>query len=207
MKKTRYENLTGCKYGKLTVMGLDHIGKNGHAYWLCQCECGNRKIVRASHLKDGHVKTCGCIPPKKTHGDANQRLYHIWCNMRMRCTNEKDPGFHLYGGRGITVCDEWKTYLSFKNWALANGYSDDLSIDRIDVNGNYEPSNCRWATAREQANNTRKTRFLTYNGETHSVSEWARRLGMNQSTLNMRLNKYMWRVDEALGKEVRKHVS
>ena len=128
--------------------------------------------------------------------------------MIQRCENPNDKGFFRYGGRGITVCEEWaNSFEAFRDWALANGYRDDLTIDRIDNDGNYCPENCRWATARTQANNTRKTRFLTYKGETHSVTEWGRILGIKQSTLNMRLNKYKWSIEKALSIGGKKHVT
>ena len=197
----RAENLAGRKFGHLSPVQIDHVGKNGHAYWECICDCGNKKVVRAGHLKAGNVTTCGCIPARKTHGDSGTRLHNIWNKMRARCSDKNDP---LYGGRGIAVCDEWLDYQAFKKWAMSHGYRDDLSIDRINTNGNYEPSNCRWATAKDQANNTRRTRFITFNGETYSVSEWAHLLGIRQSTLSMRLNKYMWSADKALREEVRR---
>lgn len=127
--------------------------------------------------------------------------------MRERCFNENNPEYGRYGGRGIDVCTEWAVYEAFRDWALANGYAENLSIDRIDNDGNYCPENCRWATAKQQANNTRKTHLITFNGETHSVSEWARILNIKQSTLRMRINNYGWSVEDALGKEVRKYGS
>lgn len=205
----RAQDLTGKKFGHLTPRLLHHISPSGgHAYWECDCDCGNTKIVRASHLKSGNVTSCGCIHPRRTHGETKTRLYHIWNNMRQRCSNPNIVEYRLYGGRGISVCEEWKnSYEAFRDWALKNGYSSNLSIDRKENDGNYTPDNCRWSTAIEQANNTRKTRFLTYNGETRSVSEWARTVGIKQSTLSMRLNKYMWSVEDALGKGVRNYVS
>ena len=204
----RMEFLSGKKFGRLTVEKFEYCGPNGHAYWRCKCDCGNYKVVRASHLKSGNVISCGCAQTRKTHGGTNSRIYPIWNNMKQRCSNPNSIEFHLYGGRGIAVCEEWRnSFKHFRDWAFSNGYRDDLTIDRKDNNGPYCPENCRWATMREQANNTRRTRFLTYNGETHSVSEWARILGINQSTLNMRLNKYNWSVEDALSRGVRNNVS
>lgn len=206
MSKRR--DITGQRFGWLTVEAFEYCDPFGHAYWRCKCDCGGQKIVRASHLKSGNVSSCGCAPNRKTHGETRSRLYVIWNDMKQRCMNPNSMGFHRYGGRGITVCDEWKnSFEAFRDWALANGYSEVLSIERKDNNGPYCPDNCCWATRKEQANNTRKTRFLTHNGETHSVSEWARILGINQSTLNMRLNKQNWSVEDALSKGVKKSVS
>jgi hypothetical protein len=129
--------------------------------------------------------------------------------MRSRCNNPKNKEYHRYGGRGIKVCNEWlNDFMVFQNWAMVNGYDvsaprGQCTLDRIDNDGNYCPENCRWTTAKEQANNTRRTRFIEFNGETHSVSEWGRRLGINQSTLNMRLNKYGWSAEKALKTEVK----
>lgn len=199
------KDLTGQRFGRLTVEPVWEIRK-GHAYWLCRCDCGGVKIVRGSHLKQGNVSSCGC-KDRTTHGETRTRLYHIWNGMRNRCSNKNYPGYPNYGGRGISVCEEWQEYIPFRDWAITNGYQDGLSIDRIDNNGGYSPDNCRWATPREQANNTRKVRLITYNGETHSVCEWSRILNIKQSTLNMRINKYRWSAEEALRKEVRKHGS
>lgn len=202
----KYSDITGQRYGYLKVVEFSHI-LSGHAYWKCLCDCGNSIIVRGSHLKSNHTFSCGCKRGNHTHAESKTRLYNIWNNMRERCSNVKNPQYKDYGARGISVCDDWCSFELFRVWALSSGYSENLTIDRIENDKGYYPENCRWATSIQQANNTRKTRLITYNGETHSVSEWARILNIKQSTLNMRLNKYGWSVDKALGKDTRKHGS
>jgi hypothetical protein len=132
------------------------------------------------------------------HGKRKTRLYRIWANVKTRCTNKNDPHYNRYGGRGITVCDEWKNdFEAFCNWAMSNDYADDLTIDRIDNNGNYCPSNCRWVTVKEQNQNKRNVILLTYNGETKSAAEWARKLNLGHDTIRQRYRKG-WTVEQCL---------
>ena len=132
------------------------------------------------------------------HGKRNTRLYTIWRSMRQRCYNPKTNRYKNYGGRGITVCEEWNnSFTAFHEWATANGYEDNLTLERKDVNGNYEPSNCRWATYKEQANNMSNSVHLTYNGETHTMAEWADITGIKKATIWERLKKG-WSIDDAL---------
>ena len=200
------KQLDGNKFGDLFVERFSHM-HSGHSYWLCRCECGVKTTVRGSHLLSGHTTSCGCQKGNSSHKGSGSRLYTIWAGMRERCNNPKSTSYMYYGARGILVCDEWKDFAAFRDWALENGYNDSLTIDRIDNNIGYCPGNCRWATATEQANNTRKTRMLMYDGEVHSVSEWARIRGIKQSTLSMRINKYGWSVEKSLRKDVIGNVS
>ena len=178
----------GDAFGRWTVIGKSRKSKSSyHKEWLCKCSCEKQTImyVDEQNLKRGLSLSCGCITIEEcckknfVHGDTNTRLYIIWCSMRERCTNEKQKSYPSYGGRGITVCEEWNDYLNFKKWAMENGYKDNLTIDRIDVNGNYCPENCRWATTIEQANNKRNNLRITYRGVTHTGAEWGRITGIN----------------------------
>lgn len=190
----RYD-LTGKSFGRLNVIMYDHTDKWKNAQWLCKCVCGNQLTVSTHDLVKGHTKSCGCLQKEKAseakskHGQSESRLYAIYKNMKARCLNVNNRYYKNYGGRGITVCDEWKnSFESFYDWAMDNGYREDLTIDRIDVNGNYEPSNCRWATMKQQNRNRRNSRMIESNGEMKTLQEWSEILGMTRTTLSRRLS-------------------
>jgi len=138
----------------------------------------------------------GC---QETHGLSKTRLYNIWTDMKRRCYNPKNKRFECYGGKGVCVCEEWKTnFIEFYKWSTNNGYADNLSIDRIDVNGNYEPGNCRWVTQKIQQRNTTRNHFLTVNGETKTIAEWAEITGIHPDVIKDRLTKLHWSEEEAV---------
>lgn len=191
----KFEDLTGKTFNRLTVIKRAEIEKK-EVYYLCKCTCGNEKIIRGKDLKYNKIKSCGCLKKEKTterntkHGLRHTRIYRIWLLMKNRCLNSKYYLFKNYGGRGITVCNEWKNdFVKFYDWSMANGYKEDLSIDRINVNGNYEPSNCRWTTKLQQQRNTTRLRKITYKNETHCISEWADILGLEYNTLYYRFRR------------------
>ena len=167
------------------------------------CDCGNRKVIEGYKLKTGHTKSCGCLVREnglnnKTHGMTNTRLYRIYAGIKDRCLNKSNERYSDYGGRGIEICEEWLSdFMSFYNWAIDNGYSEELSIDRIDVDGNYEPNNCRWATKLEQANNKRNNILITYNGITDTLPNWSRKTGISKSCLEYRHN-HDWNIERML---------
>lgn len=167
----RRVDLSGQRFGRLVaVCYVPRVTGITKKYgWLCKCDCGEYKIIKSNALTSGAQVSCGCYNKERllgsninqTHGMSKSRLFITWRNMRVRCYSEKDKRYSAYGGRGITVCDEWRnSFEAFRDWALANGYRDDLTIDRIDVNGNYEPSNCRFIT-RAENNKNRRTRKET----------------------------------------------
>ena len=199
----RLIDLSGETFGKWRVLKRDG-SLNGKPSWLCQCECGTIRTVSGSNLRMGLSCNCGCVRSEKieerntTHGKSGTRLYRIWCGLKERTANDKNPAYKWYGARGISLCDEWQDFETFQKWAVFSGYEPHLSLDRVNNNGNYEPGNCRWVTPKQQSNNTRKNKLLTYNGETHTVSEWAWITGIGRSTLSNRINRGGWSTEKAL---------
>ena len=201
------KDLTGEMFDMITVLGFSHFqgeGKRKRVFWKCKCECGKEFVRRADQIKAKNIyKSCGCYRekvlaannfkinnPNKSHGLSKTRLYKIYSKIKERCYYEKYPEYHLYGGRGIVMCDEWKDdFMNFYNWSINNGYNDSLSIDRIDFNGDYEPNNCRWADDITQGNNKRNNIVLTHNGMTMTMPEWARYLNLPYSVLANRRKK------------------
>lgn len=163
-----FVDLTGQRFGKLVV--INRAGtRNREALWRCRCDCGNETLSRGGGLRGGKVRSCGCTriekvrknPPRKTHGGRKDRLYKVWRGIHDRCTYPSHNRYKDYGGRGITMCDEWKEYENFRTWAVENGYDPEAprgvcTIDRIDVDGNYCPENCRWVSMEVQAQNKRR---------------------------------------------------
>lgn len=211
-----FDNLIGQKFGRLTVIGLSEKKSGRKSYWVCECECGSKKLARSDCLKRGQVQSCGCLREEKckinldrtTHGDtpvgAHKRLWQIWQGMKQRTSNPKKKSYASYGGRGIAVCDEWReNYSAFRNWALATGYDDNLTIDRIDVNGNYCPENCRWVTNKAQCNNRRSNVLIEWNGKTQNIQQWSDEVGISYRVLHDRYHRYGWQPPE-LFKPVRK---
>lgn len=187
-------SIVGKRFGRLTVVGLDHFGKYHGTWWKCRCDCGKEKVVYRGGLTSGDTTSCGCYHREhlseygKTHGLTRHPLYSIWSGMVQRCTNPNAENYYRYGGRGIDIFEPWKKdFETFYNWAINNGYSTALSLDRINNNGNYEPCNCRWVTQKEQSNNTRRNHKVTYNDETHTIAEWSEMLGVNHETLRYRV--------------------
>lgn len=209
----KLNDLTGQRFGRLTVVSLAGWTTDRRAKWLCQCDCGRYHIVRGSHLQSGNVQSCGCYRKEilnsflqyrisKTDRHSKTRLYVIWQGMRMRCNNPNNDHYDSYGGRGIQVCEAWNDWETFYKWAMEHGYSEDLTIDRIDVNGNYEPKNCRWVNYTVQANNTTRNIRYSFQGESHTISEWAEIKRISPRTLRGRLLRG-WPIERALTEPVK----
>lgn len=199
-------------FGKWKVIERKGSDKYGYALWLCECQCKNKtkKLIRSSALISGESKSCGCLQKElaiiqnTTHGKTNSHLYSIWKGMRDRIFNKNARCYKDYGGRGIKICDEWLNFENFYEWAINNGYQDNLTIERKDVNGNYCPENCKWATMKEQANNRRTNHFIEFNGKNQSMSDWAKEINIPYQTLKSRINSMGWKIERALTTPVNK---
>lgn len=202
-------DLDNKRFGRLTVIKFSHrdivVNKNNNTqyyyYYLCLCDCGKESLVEYHNLVNGGTKSCGClkkeVDAKKllTHGLSGTRLHKIWKGIRKRCSNNKWKQWKDYGGRGISLCKEWDNYINFYNWSINNGYEDTLTIDRIDNNGNYEPSNCRWVDNIQQANNSRRNITFEYLGEKITLINACRKYNLNYRCIHSRVKRGINPVD------------
>lgn len=206
---SRALDITGQRYGRLVAIerAENRVSESGkvRARWLCKCDCGREKIVLLDDLRGGHTNSCGCLGDEsrrnssKTHGMTGTRIYVEWLSMKARCYNKETKSYSRYGGRGVTICKEWlDDFMNFYNWAMANGYRDDLTIERKDVNGDYCPENCCWITQKEQAKNRRATlRTKDKNGNEVYAMDVAKENGIKMSVVVARKAKG-WDLDKAL---------
>lgn len=203
---SKLKDLTGQKFALLTVTGKAK-SKNGKAYWNCVCECGSSTVVSGTNLRTGAVKSCGCLKrkPKETHHLSSTRLYRIWNAIIQRCNNKNNWAYKYYGAKGIIVCDEWKNdFMNFYEWAVANGYSSELTIDRMDNSKDYTPDNCKWSTRKDQSNNRSFCRFIEYNGETKTLMEWCEELNLNYKLVHSRIFRLGWTFEKAINEPVKR---
>ena len=198
-------DLSGRRFGRLTVQA--EAGRNAKkgVMWQCLCDCGNTTVVASTNLIQGHTQSCGCLHRKQniTHGATDTKLYGVWINVKTRCNNPRNRAYPQYGGRGIRLCEEWESFQDFQNWAIKSGYADGLTLDRIDVNGNYSPENCRWADMKTQQNNRRNNHVIEFNGVRKTLSEWSEATGLSSSTLRTRLSILGWPIERALTEPLR----
>lgn len=183
-------DITGQRFGRLLVIGISKRRLTGKTMWSCKCDCGVRVVVRVASLRTGHSRSCGCLARElaSSHGLSRTKEHVAWAAMKGRCQNPRNRAYADYGGRGIIVCDRWSE--SFENFLADMGPSPSLdhSIDREEVDGNYEPGNCRWATREEQGSNKRNTIYLTHKGRTLPLSAWSRETGLGSDTIRYRLS-------------------
>ncbi len=191
----KFNDLAGRKFNRLVAISRAK-NRGHHTYWTCRCDCGNIVDVEASLLLSGRIKSCGCYKlendkrlreERTIHGMSDTRLFHIWEDMIRRCESKNRKSYQHYGGRGIKVCEEWHSFIPFMEWSMQNGYEENLSIDRIENDGNYCPENCRWVTHKEQCNNTRRNQWVYIFGEKMNYAQAAEKFGINQSTIRGRI--------------------
>lgn len=200
---SRVKNITGQKFGSLLVVERhEENNRAGRAQWICQCDCGDKGIYIGKDLRSGNTSSCGCQGSRVTigdrtrkHGMSNTPTYSTWAAMIKRCTNSNDSRFPYYGGKGISICKAWR---SFNEFLKDMGEKPEgKSIDRIDTTGNYCKENCRWASPLEQSNNTTRVYKITYKNETHTISEWSRKLDLPYGTLRRRIVEKKWSPEES----------
>lgn len=195
-------DIAGQRFGRLVAVEF-HSRKPSMTYWLCQCDCGKQKAIALNQLRSGKTRSCGCLAIEEKrkratkHGEVRTPLHNLWRGMHARCKFSGCSSYRLYGGRGVSVCEEWATYEPFRDWAIANGYAQGLSIDRIDPDGDYQPANCRWVSKSEQQRNKRNTFHVEWRGERGCLREFTRKTGKNYSTVYRRI-KNGWSVEDAL---------
>lgn len=194
----KFIDMTGMEFGRLTILQRVPTPKHSRVtHWECMCECGKVMVTTRPNLINGHTVSCGCYALEVrrgnkhgvTHNESRTRLYHIWQSMKQRCYDENVEGYKWYGAVGVEVCEEWMEYINFSKWAKSNGYNKKLTIDRIDVNGDYEPNNCKWSTTKEQNRNKTTTRYIEFEGHKRSLGEWSELLKIPMSTIVNRLNR------------------
>ena len=207
----------GDNFGKWKVIGFDDKrsknSKHGRKYYFCECQCKDRTIksVREDSLTSQKSMSCGCYNREKVseatskHSLSDSNLYDVWVNMKQRCLNKNNPNYKNYGGRGITVCDEWiNDFIKFKEWSIENGYEKGLNLDRKDNNKGYYPENCRFITYIENQNNKRTNTYIEFDNEVHTIADWAKKIDMNPRTLVTRLDTLNWSIEKALTTPVNK---
>lgn len=220
------KDLTGKRVGKLTALRPGINPRTGKSAWLCKCDCGNEVYVSMENFREGGQISCGCarfdigrynIEHKTTHGASSKtgshsedhRLYSVWLGIRERCNKPSSSSYKYYGGRGIKICDEWNnSFEAFRDWAYSTGYdrvapTHACTIDRIDVNGDYCPENCRWATAKQQSNNKRNNKFFTIGSETHTMAEWCEIRNVSKRLVKDRVSRG-WDIERALSEPPRR---
>lgn len=190
----RRQDLMGQRFGKLVVIAKMGKNKRQRCLWKCRCDCGGTIILDTGSLTTGNTQSCGCLRPAR-HGMSKTRIYITWCSMMSRCYNPRTSSYKNYGGRGIEVCERWHNFVNFYA-DMGDRPSPQHSLERIDNDGDYEPSNCKWATKEEQNNNTRNNHLITFNGETKTITRWSREVGISNEAMRRRLEK--WSLERAL---------
>ena len=203
-------NIIGKQFGMLEVVGYAGFvneGRQKEHYWYCLCDCGHLSKKRQRCLCSGDTRSCGCLGDKVRNewiasrfrrGPHATKLGVIWRTMKRRCYNLNSKQYENYGGRGILICDEWKDFPAFYTWAISSGYSEGLTIERINNDNGYSPDNCKWVTRKVQANNRRTNRPITFNGVTLNLVQWAEALGITKGSLAQRIDKFHWSIEESL---------